>query len=44
MSAISTTDFQGKRVLPVAEAVVTSTVKESLRSTDRGSLQVPAVL
>ena len=53
MSAISKTvtigngtknDFQGKRVLPVPEAVVTSTVKESLRSTEHGSLQVLAVL
>ena len=53
MSAISTTVtignghknyFQGKRVLPFPEAVVTSTVKEILRSTKRSSLQVLTVL
>ena len=31
-------------MLPVPEAVVTSTAKESLRSTERGSIQVLAVL
>ena len=30
--------------IEIPEAVVTSTVKESLRSTERGSLQVLAVL
>ena len=34
-------DFQGNRVL---EAVVTSTAKESLRSTERGLIQLLAVL
>ena len=49
MSAISKTvtigngtknDFQWKPVLPVPEAVVTFTAKESLCYTERGSLQV----
>ena len=31
--------FQGKRVLPFPEAVVTSTVKESLHSTKRSSFK-----
>ena len=37
-------DFQGKRVLLVPETVVSSTAKESLRYTERGSLQVLADL
>ena len=50
MSAISTTVtalkmiFKGSGCFQFREAVVTLTVKESLRSTDRGSLQVLTVL
>ena len=36
--------FKGSGCFQFPEAVVTSTVKESLRSTERGSLQVLAVL
>ena len=36
--------FKGSRCFQFSEAVVTSTVKESLRSTERGSLQVLAVI
>ena len=36
--------FKGSRYFQFPEAVVTSTVKESLRSTDPSSLQVLAVL
>ena len=36
--------FKGSGCFQFPEAVVTSTVKESLRSTDRGSVQVFAVL
>ena len=36
--------FKGSGCFQFPEAVVTSTVKESLRSTDSGSLQVLAVL
>ena len=53
MSAISTTVtikmalkiiFKGSGCFQFPEAVITSTVKESLCSTERGSLQVLAVL
>ena len=36
--------FKGSGCFQFPEAVVTSTAKESLRSTERGSLQVLAVL
>ena len=36
--------FKGSGCFQFPEAVVTSTVKESLRSTDHGSLQVLVVL
>ena len=36
--------FKGSRCFQFPEVVVTSTAKESLRSTERGSLQVLAVL
>ena len=36
--------FKGSRCFQFPEAVVTSTAKESLHSTERGSLQVIAVL
>ena len=36
-------DFQEKRCFQFAEVVIISTTKESLHSTERGSLQVPAV-
>ena len=36
--------FKGSGCLQFPEAVIISTVKESLRSTERGSLQVLAVL
>ena len=36
--------FKGRRCFQFPEAVVTSTAKESLRSTERGSLQVLADL
>ena len=36
--------FKESRCFKFPEAVVTSTAKESLRSTERGSLQVLAVL
>ena len=36
--------LKGSRCFQFPEAVVTSTVRESLRSTERGSLQVLAVL
>ena len=36
--------FKGSGYFQFLEAVVTSTAKESLRSTERGSLQIVAVL
>ena len=36
--------FKGSGCFQFPEAVVTSTAKESLRSTERGSLQILAVL
>ena len=36
--------FKGKGCFQIPEAVITSTVKESLRSTDHDSLQVLVVL
>ena len=36
--------FKGRGCFQFPEAVVTSTAKESLHTTERGSLQVPAVL